>query len=124
MTGNDIKDLRAKLGLTQSEFAAQLNKIDPNLRVYPSSVSRWESGHVKELSPHTAAAVSILERRGVTDRVGAVPLRASEHLELAAAGFEADGSVGLAAALRALAERQRESGHDPIQITQDDMLPC
>lgn len=123
MTGNDVKAIRAQLGLTQAEFAIQLNKIDPNLRIYPTSVSRWENGHVKELSSHAAAAIAILQRRGAAERPGTVPLTASEHLELAAAGFEADGSAGLAAALRALAGRQRDSGHDPIQVTPDGMLP-
>ena len=121
MTGDDIKTIRHHLGLTQAELAIQLNKIDPNLRIYPTSVSRWENGHVKELSAHAAAAVAILQRRGIADRPGAVSLTASEHLELAAAGFEADGSPGLAAALRKLAAGQRESGHDPLQITQDGM---
>lgn len=122
MTGADVKHLRSKLGLTQAELAAELNKIDPQLRIYPTTVSRWESGRHKP-SPHATAALSILERRGVSDRSGAVPLRASEHLELAAAAFEEDGAAGLAAALRKLAAGQRESGHDPLQITPDGMLP-
>lgn len=122
MTGNEVKAIRTQLGLTQAELADQLNKIDPQLRIVPTSVSRWESGK-HDPSPHAAAAIDILARRGVADRPGAVPLTASEHLDLAAAGFEADGSPGLAAAIRGLAQRQRESGHDPLQITQDGMLP-
>lgn len=73
--------------------------------------------------PHAAAALGILQQRGVAERPGAVPLRASEHLELAAAGFEEDGSPGLAAAIRGLAQRQRESGNDPLQVGDDGAFP-
>lgn len=122
MTGADIIALRSKLGLTQAELAVQLNRIDPQLRISPTSVSRWENNRHNP-SPHAVAAMDILERRGGKPTPGAAALTASEHLELAAAGFEEDGSPGLAAALRKLAAGQRASGHDPLQITQDGMLP-
>lgn len=122
MTGADVKTLRTQLGLSQSELANQLNYIDSNLRVHATSVSRWESGRLNP-SAHAAAALGILQRRGGNAPAGPAQLTASEHLELAAAGFAADGSPGLAAALRKLAAGQRASGHDPLQITEDGLLP-
>lgn len=122
MTGDDIKTIRQQLGLTQAELANRINAIDPNLRIAATSVSRWESGKHAP-SPHVAAALTILQQRGTTTRPGAAPLRASDHLELAADGFEEMGSVVLARELRRLAGAQRETGNDPIQITEDAMLP-
>lgn len=122
MTGADVLIFRTKLGLSQSQLAVQINQIDRSLRVHPTTISRWENGKHNP-SLHAIAAMQVLERRHDNDEPLTPVLRASEHLELAAAGFEADGSPGLAAALRKLAAGQRESGHDPLQITQDGMLP-
>lgn len=107
MIATDIKLIRQRLGLTQAEFAAELNNIDPNLRVYASSVSRWESGRVKTLSPHVAAAVRILDDRS-TDPDAPATLRSYEHLELAAAEFEKQGSMELARLIRELAAIHRD----------------
>lgn len=117
MTGNDVKRLRDQLGITQAELATRINQIDPQLRVHPATVSRWEAGRHAP-SPHAAAAMGILARRHQTGDASA-GLRASEHLDLAAAALEADGSARLAAILRRLADGQRASGHDPLQITAD-----
>lgn len=121
MTGADVKRIRTQLGLTQSELGHRLNAIDSNLRVHAASVSRWESGRLNP-SAHAAAALRILDSR-VSSGDTSGGLRASEHLEMAAAGFEADGSVKLAAILRRLADGQREGGHDPIQVSDDGEKP-
>lgn len=116
MIATDIKPIRQRLGLTQAAFAAALNRIDPNLRVHAFSVSRWESGGVKTLSPHAAAAVRILDTRSNEPDAPAT-LRLSEHLQLAAAGFEEQGSAELARLMRTLAANHRASGNDPTQVT-------
>lgn len=68
MTGAEVKAIRDQLGLTQAEFAIQINKLDPNLRVYPTSVSRWESGR-HDPSPHAAAAIRKLIQERTDDPI-------------------------------------------------------
>jgi transcriptional regulator with XRE-family HTH domain len=47
MTPEQIKSLRAQLGITQRELAERINALEPGLRVAHTSVSRWESGRVR-----------------------------------------------------------------------------
>lgn len=59
MTGPEILVLRERLGLSQAEFAARLNRVDPNLAIDQKAVSRWENGHVTP-NAHTRDALRIL----------------------------------------------------------------
>lgn len=59
MTGPEILALRERLGLSQAEFAARLNRVDRNLAIDQKAVSRWENGHVTP-NAHTRDALRIL----------------------------------------------------------------
>lgn len=61
MTASDIKTLRAQLGLTQSELATRLNRIDPSLRTSASTVSRWETDPRRNPSARAIAAMRQIE---------------------------------------------------------------
>jgi len=59
MTPKQVKAIRLKLGLTQVQFAKQLNYTQAN-------ISKWESGAIK-LGPRASAAIKMLEIKGGRD---------------------------------------------------------
>lgn len=58
-----VKAVRARLGLTQGEFADAVNRIAPGLNTIQKDVSRWESG---DRNPHAATLALIRGMRPMT----------------------------------------------------------
>lgn len=56
MTPEEVKEIRRKLGLSQSQLALQLGCI-------PLTVSRWERGERKIPGPSQAALRLLLEKK-------------------------------------------------------------
>jgi len=53
MTGDELRAMRARFGMTREEFAALL-------RVKPPSVLRWETGE-RRITEHTALLLRLLD---------------------------------------------------------------
>lgn len=66
MTPEQIKTLRAELGLSQSQLANRLNDLDPYLRILPSTISRWENGKHTP-APHVQGALQALAAQAGVD---------------------------------------------------------
>lgn len=56
LTPDTIRDLRRRLGLTQTDFAKRLNETIPGLGVNQGTVARWETGKHR---PSGVAAAAI-----------------------------------------------------------------
>lgn len=46
MTGDELSDIRHRLGLTQTDMTALLNERIPWLRLHRGNLARWETGLV------------------------------------------------------------------------------
>lgn len=57
MTPDEIRALRARLGLTQAQLAERIRGIDPLLKTDFNAVSRYERGS-RRPDPHVAAALA------------------------------------------------------------------
>ncbi len=55
-TAERVRELRTRLGLNQTEFAAEVRRLFPAIRTHQVSVSRWEGGRV---TPGGAAAYAL-----------------------------------------------------------------
>ena len=55
-TAERVRELRTRLGLSQTDFALELRSVFPALRTDAVAVSRWENGHV---TPSGAAAYAL-----------------------------------------------------------------
>ena len=65
MTGDEIRALRERLGLSQQGLADRIREVDPILKTDRNAVSRYERG-VRTPDPHVAAALEII-RKDVSD---------------------------------------------------------
>ncbi len=59
MTGDDIRTLRERLGLSQQGLADRITDIDPLIRADRNIVSRWERGVHRPNAHATAALVRL-----------------------------------------------------------------
>lgn len=103
MTPDDIRDIRARLDQTQQQLATRLG-------VSLATIRAWEQG-LRQPGPDNIGVLKALSHSPEVRRV-----RLSQSLRETADLFEANGSPGMAAQLRRIADNQEASGDDPYQV--------